>query len=198
MLHDGLPSHSTHKNVYKLQCTADGQVTKHSALVTVRAAKNSSTALRCRVCGKKGSEPEKVLYALADKEELLQLYAVESCCLATKECVQLCEGGVVHPNKKRWDLVSLLPHGLLVEVMGQGHSSRPVTKPNSTEDSLAERQGKDYAYARAAVAQGWSVLWLWVNELDPSPRSRAATWAAQFRETLMYVCAGGAPQHFSK
>jgi hypothetical protein len=197
LVHHSMPSHSTHKNHYKLQCTAAGKPTKHSTFVSVRSANTSSSALSCRVCAKKGSQPEKVLYALADGEELIELYGVECCCLTKKECVEVCDGVVVHPNRKRWDLVTVMPHGLLVEVMGQGHNNRLVTKQNSTEDSMAVRQLKDCAYAQAAIEQGWSVLWLWVNELDPSPSRRAAKWAAQLREAVLHVRAEGTPTLFS-
>lgn len=197
LLHDSQTCYSTHKNHYKVQCTAAYRPTKHRAFMSVRSANTSSTALVCHVCAKKGSDPERVLYALADREELLQQYAVECCSLTRMEQVNLGDRVVVHPHRKRWDLATVLPHGLLVEVMGQGHSSRLVSKPNSTEDSMLVRQLKDSAYAQAAIEQGFSVLWLWVNELDPSPRHRADKWAAQLSEALEHVLAEGAPKLFS-
>ena len=158
MQHGSLPYCSTHQNTYKVACTVGQQLSKHRAYTSVRAANTSSSALRCRVCGGRGSKPERVLYAVADAEVLVEQYAVEACSLSKRGAVRVCEGIEVHPSRKRWDLTVVTPAGLLVEVMGQGHSSRLVTKPNNTDDSISTRQRRDYAYAQAAVAQGWSVL----------------------------------------
>jgi hypothetical protein len=137
-----------------------------------------------------------VLYALADAEVLVELYAVEACSLPRMGGVDAGEGVVVYPSRKRWDLATVTPHGLLVEVMGQGHSSNLVTKPNTTDDSMDTRQLKDLAYAKAAVDKGWSVLWLWVEDDDPSFSRSSKVWAAQLKEALMYVIGGGKPMLF--
>jgi hypothetical protein len=192
-----MPSSSTHQNSYKLSCAAGGQTSKHRGYVSVRVANTSETALLCSVCSGKGSRPEKVLYAVADAEELVRQYAVEACSLSKQGGVEVCESTIIYPSRKRWDLSVLAPHGLLVEVMGQGHSSRLVTKPNNTDDSISTRQRKDYAYAQAAVEQGWSVLWVWVEEDDPCFTRTRKQWAAQLREALEYVIAEGDPKLFN-
>lgn len=197
MQHGSMPSCSTHQNTYKLQCAVAGQPSKHCAFVSVRAANTSNTALSCRVCNGGGSGPEKVLYDVADAEVLVKLYAVEACSLPGMGAVDVGDGIVVYPGRKRWDLAMVTPAGLLVEVMVQGHSSRLVTKPNTTDDSMSTRQCKDTAYAKAAVDRGWSVLWLWVEEDDPSFSRTAKVWAAQLREALMHVIGGGKPTLFN-
>lgn len=197
MLHSSLPSCSTHPNHYKLWCADGEQPSKHCAFMSVRAANSSSTELSCHVCDGKGSEPEQALYAVADAEELIELYAVEACSIVKAGCVEVCDTIQVYPSRKRWDLTVVTPHGLLVEVMGQGHRSRLVTKLNNTDDSISTRQRKDFAYADAAIKQGWSVLWLWVENDDPSCRRIAKKWAAQLREALMYVVDQGKPRLFN-
>jgi len=196
MQHGSLPSCSTHQNTYKLKCAVGEQPSKHCAYVSVRAANASDTALSCRVCSSRGSGPESVLYALADAEVLVELYAVEACSLPRMGGVDAGEGILVYPSRKRWDLATVTPHGLLVEVMGQGHSNMLVTKPNNTDDSIGTRQLKDLAYTKAAVGKGWSVLWLWVEDDDPSFSRSSKVWAAQLREALMYVIGGGKPMLF--
>ena len=196
MQHGSLPYCSTHQNTYKVACAVGQQLSKHRAYVSVRAANTTSSALRCRVCGGRGSKPERVLYAAADAEVLVEQYAVEACSLSKRGAVRVCEGIEVHPSRKRWDLTVVTPAGLLVEVMGQGHSSRLVTKPNNTDDSIGTRQLKDLAYTKAAVGKGWSVLWLWVEDDDPSFSRSSKVWAAQLREALMYVIGGGKPMLF--
>lgn len=197
MQHSSMPSCSTHQNTYKLPCAVAGQPSKHCAYVSVRAANRSDTALSCRVCKGRGSGPEKVLYAVADAEELVELYAVEACSLPCMGGVDAGEGVVVYPGRKRWDLAMVTPAGLLVEVMGQGHSSRLVTKPNTTDDAMITRQRRDMAYARAAVERGWSVLWLWVEDDDPTLRRSAQAWASHLREALVHVVGGGEPKLFN-
>lgn len=134
---------------------------------------------------------------MADKEELIKVYAVEACSLSKQEEVEVCEGISIYPSRKRWDLTVLAPHGLLVEMMGEGHSSRLVSKANNTDDSTSTRQRRDYAYADAAVKRGWSVLWLWVEKGDPSFRRTRRKWAAKLREALKHVIAERKPKLFN-
>ena len=197
MQHSSLPSCSTQPNHYKLRCTVGEQPSKHCGFMSVRVANTSTTALSCHVCDGEGTEPERVLYAVADAEELIELYAVEACSVVKAVCVEVCDTIKVYPSSKRWDLTTVAPNGLLVEMMGQGHSSRLVTKANNTDDSISTRQRRDFAYADAAIQQGWSVLWLWVEDDDPGFSRSAEKWAAQLREALMYVIGKGRPMLFN-
>ena len=88
------------------------------------------------------------------------------------------------------------PGGLLIEMQGQGHSTRLLTKANNTDSSLAERKLKDWLYAQEALRQGWSVLWLWVDECISSPRAQAALWAKQLHRAVAHVKGGGCAQLF--
>jgi hypothetical protein len=197
MQHASMPSCSTHQNSYRVPCSTGAKPSKHRAYMAVRMFNAKRGRLSCHVCSGKGSRPEQVLYELADKEELIKVYAVEACGHSKQGGVEVCEAISIHPSKKRWDLTVLAPHGLLVEVMGEGHSSRLVTKPNNTDDSTSTRQRRDYAYADAAVKRGWSVLWLWVEEGDPSFRRTRRKWAAKLREALKHVAAEGKPELFN-
>ncbi len=197
MQHVSMPSCSTHQNSYRVRCSKRKRRSKHRLYMSVRAFNAKGSRLSCHVCSGKGSKPEQLLYDLADREQLIKVYAVEACSLSKQEKVKVCEGIVVHPSRKRWDLTVLSPHGLLVEVMGEGHSSRLVTKPNNTDDSTSTRQRRDFAYADAAVKRGWSVLWLWVEKGDPSFRRTRKKWAAKLREAVKHVAAEGKPELFN-
>lgn len=200
MQHASMASCSTHQNSYRVPCSKrkyKKRRSKHRLYMSVRAFNAKGSRLSCHVCSGKGSKPEQVLYDLADKEKLIKVYAVEACSLSKQEKVKVCESITIHPSRKRWDLTVLSPHGLLVEVMGEGHSSRLVTKPNNTDDSTSTRQRRDYAYADAAVERGWSVLWLWVEEGDPSFRRTRRKWAAKLREAVKHVAAEGKPELFN-
>lgn len=100
------------------------------------------------------------------------------------------------PESKRWDVAVARPEGLLIEMQGEGHSSRLVAKANNTDSSLAERQLKDSLYAEEAMRQGWSVLWLWVDGRITCPRQQAQQWAAQLKRAMVHVTQRGTPELF--
>jgi hypothetical protein len=162
----------------------------------VRTANHNGAAFRCRVCGGHGSGWERVLYELCDAEQLVQLYAAEAHSLDKPAKPFESEGVRVCPEAKRWDVAVAAPEGLLIEMQGEGHSSRLVAKPNSTDSSLAERRLKDWLYAQEAIRQGWSVLWLWVDERSTNRTALADLWTAQLRHAVAHVKAGGPPQLF--
>jgi hypothetical protein len=154
------------------------------------------TALNCRVCLGGGSKWEHLLYDLLDKEELVELYAVEAFSLSKPAQPVMQEGVVVHPEEKRWDVTLVVPGGLLIEMHGEGHNTRLLSKANNTDSSLAERRLKDWLYAQTALDQGWSVLWLWVHEGITSDSSQVGNWAKLLHKAVLHVQAQGAPQLF--
>jgi hypothetical protein len=168
--------------------------TKHVVYLGVRTANLKPTALKCHVCSRHGSSWEKVLYDLCDAEQLIELYAVEAHSLDKPQHAVESEGVIVFPEKKRWDVAVAVPGKLLIEMQGQGHSSRLVTEAKNTDSSLAERRLKDWLYAQEALRQGWSVLWLWVDEDISSNEALAALWAKQLHRAVAHVKNRGAPQ----
>ena len=191
--HEGQPSYSEQQLYYNGDCRPPS---KHVILRAVRSANYSKTALACRVCRGGGSKWERMLYDLLDKEDLIELYAVEAFSLS-KPVGAVTQGGVVvHPEKKRWDATVVVPGGLLIEMQGEGHGSRLVTKANNTDNSLAERHLKDWLYVQVALEQQWSVLWLWVNEDISSDSVQASVWAQQLHKAVLHVQAKGLPQLF--
>jgi hypothetical protein len=128
-----------------------------------------------------------MLYQLCDAEELIELYAVEAHSLDKSATPVECEGVRVCPESKPWDVTVARPEGLSIKMQGVGHSSRLLTKANNTDSSLAERQLQDSLYAEEAIGQGWSVLWLWVDERISCPRQQAQQWAAQLKRAMVHV-----------
>lgn len=107
------------------------------------------------------------------------------------------KGVQVHPARKRWDVTVVVPGGLLIEMQGEGHSSRLVSKANNTDTSLGQRWLKDWMYAEAAMKQSWSVLWLWVHEDIECDSAQVSLWADQLHRAVVHVQAKGPPQLFS-
>lgn len=185
--------YSQHQLFYKGSCQPG---TKHVVFRGVRSANHSSTALNCRVCAKQGSAWERVLYALCDAEPLILEYATEAFVLNKHDRPVTNMGVTVCPEKKAWDVVLAAPSGLLIEMHGEGHISRLLTKANNTDNSMAIRQLKDELYAQAAMAQGKSLLWLCVDEGIKSRKAQRARWAAQLAKAVCRVRGGGTPQLF--
>jgi hypothetical protein len=176
-----LPSYSSHKVFYKCSCGEP----KHVVFVGVRSANHSLTALQCHVCEsrtKPGSSSwEKELYTLCDQEALITEYSAEACSLPVPKVVEVLEGEVIHVHLKRWDVTVpavTAPHGLLIEMQGQGHSTRLMSKAKGSDSNMAARQPKDAALRDEALAQGWSVLWLVVDEDVKPIEIMLDRWAA--------------------
>jgi len=148
------------------------------------------------VCVGKGSSWERVLYELCDAEPLIELYAVEAHSLNKPAQPVERDGVRVWPESKRWDVALAVPAGLLIEMQGQGHSTRLLTKAKNTYSSMADRQLKDWLYAQEAIRQGWSVLWLWVDKGVSSTQTQAALWSQQLTRAVAHVKGGGTPQLF--
>jgi len=191
--HEDQPSYSDQQLYYNCDCRPSS---KHVVYRGVRSANHSKAALKCRVCSSGGSKWERLLYDSLDKEELIELYAVEAFSLAKPAYPTMQDGVVVHPEKKRWDVTVVVPGGLLIEMHGEGHHSRLLTKANSPDHSLADRQLRDWLYAMAAMEQGWSVLWLWVNEDVTCDSTQVSMWAQQLQKAVVHVQAKGLPQLF--
>jgi hypothetical protein len=89
-------------------------------------------------------------------------------------------------NMHRWDVVLIEPHSLLIEVQGEQHIDKEDGRRNNRGDTLADRQAKDQALADAALADGFSVLWLHPGAAN-NVRGRAARWAAAVQEAVQHV-----------
>lgn len=192
MKHQGMTSYSGQQNFYGCGCGRK----KHAVFVSVRVANHHNSGLRCRACERNSSKWEDLLYCVLDAEQSVEMYAAEACSLAKPARPVVCGDKVLCVERKKWDVMLAKPHGLLIEVQGEGHSQRLVTKRNNTDGSLAERLAKDSLYADEAIAQGWSVLWLCVQQGITRLKPHKAKWSAKLKEAVAHVKAGGEPRMF--
>jgi hypothetical protein len=133
------------------------------------------------------SSHEQDLFDLCAEQKCIELFAAEGYCLHKGKPIQFGSSCVLYPSKKQWDVVITKPHGLLIEMQGEGHSSKRMTKHNNKDSSLDEKQDRDMAYAAEAVRQGWSVLWLWVDDYRHELHGRRAVWATQLKQAMAHV-----------
>lgn len=174
-----------------VQCDCDDP--KHGRLVQGQTLTRGDNSFSCHIHSGKGSEYERQFYAVADKEPLLQLYAVEAVAITSKIQLSIPNSTKkMHLNKKPWDFVSLKPANLLAEIQGEGHTHKQDTRPNNDGDTVGIRQAKDQRMANAAKKQGYSVLWLYPGDAH----GRHARWAAGLRQALQHVMAGLPPKLF--
>uniref|UniRef100_A0A383V568 Uncharacterized protein n=1 Tax=Tetradesmus obliquus TaxID=3088 RepID=A0A383V568_TETOB len=99
-------------------------------------------------------------------------------------------------NMHRWDAVLLQPDSLLMEVQGEQHIDKEDGRRNNRGDTQADRQAKDQALADAALADGFSVLWLHPGAADDVRGGRARRWAAAVQVALEHVAAKQRPKLF--
>ena len=135
------------------------------------AIARSSRSLACRICEGQGSSYEKQLYRLLGGLDAVRAFAAEAYAVAG-EYQQ--EGLSVNLNRHSWDILTLEPANLLIEVQGEQHSDKLMTKPNCADDTLQERSSRDAALRAGAVQQGFYVLWL----LPGDERGRTRRWKA--------------------
>lgn len=191
MLLSSKAAYSNDKGVVKCTCGNS----KHCRFMAVQQIARRDDAFSCRVCKGRGSSHEKLLYKLMDQEPLINLYAVETYSISEKQHLSLRNGDVVQVNRHAWDAMTIDPPNLLIEVQGEGHTSKLVTKANSSDDSLGIRAQRDQLLATAAHGAGFSVIWLCVSERG-SETSRERDWAAKLKEAMAHVAAGKPPQLF--
>jgi hypothetical protein len=141
-----LPSHSSLKGWFKCACSNS----KHADHRSFRSANCSDTAMACRVCAGEGSSGKRVLHVMLDERGIVKTYSVESVSLCKPAQPVEREGVRVDVTKKKWDVTVAAPHGLLIEVQGQGHNLRLVGKANNTDSSLWHRQLKGRLYTEEA------------------------------------------------
>jgi hypothetical protein len=178
------PSSYTAYGNNQLVISCNCRHSKHARLLQCQSVTRSSNATACHVHAGKGSAHEQEFYEVADREPLLTLYAVEAAAISKN--IQLSIPGSrakLHLNKKRWDLVSLTPPNLLVEVQGEYHTNKQDTRKNNRGDTVEDRQTKDSRLACAAVKEGYSVLWLFPGDKC----GRSARWAEALRQALQHV-----------
>lgn len=193
VLLDTVASHARAKVVVQCACG----VARHCSFFAARTLNNSGTAYHCRVCAGQGSSYEKLVYALCDSEECIKQYAVEAHSVYQPAELPVCDGTTVHVHRKRWDVMTLDPPNLLIEVQGEGHGTKLVTKANNSDNNMAARVHKDRLYAQAAHEQGYSVLWLCVGDAHVSGRALTERWGAALKEALAHVRDKRAPQLFT-
>lgn len=140
------------KVVVESRCPNSKHVTYMSlARLTVTAA-----ACRCKVCLNQGSSYDRLAYHIWDDLQAIEAYAVEAHAVTDE---MLPAGNPVSVSRHRFDLMMIKPAKILGEVQGEGHSSKPIIRPQSIDSSLHSRVQRDYELADAATAAGYSIIW---------------------------------------
>lgn len=120
------------------------------------------------------------MYNICDASKAISAWAAEVHAVQGTICVQ----GVGHNlGKKAWDVLTIDPPGILIEVQGEQHSSKPNTMPNNIHSSLDFVAGFDAQCAQAAVGAGYTVVWLQLREGE-SDTHRRLRWKALIEKAI--------------
>jgi len=127
MLLSSKAAYSMDKGVVMCDCGHE----KHRMFVSVRVANKRPTCV-CHVCtvlstNEGSSSYERLVYRLCEAEDLIETYAVEACAVSESGELEVCDGTTACVSKKRWDVMVLGPASLLIEIQGEGHSTKLVT-----------------------------------------------------------------------
>jgi len=194
MLLSSKAAYSMDKGVFMCDCGHE----KHRMFVSVRVANKRPTCV-CHVCtvlstNEGSSSYERLVYRLCEAEDLIETYAVEACAVSESGELEVCDGTTACVSKKRWDVMVLGPASLLIEIQGEGHSTKLVTKHNCSDSSMAARRHRDELYAEAAIRAGFSVLWLEVPGVKTTERALSKAWRAQLKNAVAYVTGNNPPK----
>lgn len=173
-----VPAWSHSKAVFKSSC----KCYKHFRYLSCQRTARCNRSLACRICQGKGSSLEKLLYSILNKSAAVHAYAVEAYAVQGQNQH---EGENVQLNRHPWDAALLQPAQLLIEVQGEQHSTKLLTKAGCTDISLSSRSSRDEALRAGAVQQGFYVLWLLPGE--ERGRHQRSSWTRAIHAMLQKV-----------
>lgn len=171
----------------KIVCKSSCSNSKHMRMLSCQRVTRCSYSLDCRICKGHGSKLEKLVYAILDQMPAVKAFAVEAYAVSAE--IQH-EGETLHVNRHSWDVMMLEPAKLLIEVQGEQHSSKLMTKPDCKDTSLDSRINRDHALATAAVNAGYHVLWLTPDQ----ERNRRARWLKAIKLVLQQMAVNTPPR----
>lgn len=135
------------------------------------------------MCSCKGSQHERIAYAILDQLPCIKHYAVEV--YADRDVRELVARH--HPiSKHAWDVMVAPPYKVLIEVHGEQHTSKLDTRSNSIDSCLSSRATRDHALAAAAVEAGYSVVWLMADTTKGTRRR----WLQEIKKAISDADAG--------
>lgn len=166
---------------------------KHALNKSLKTYNTPGTHHYCKACIGKGSQLEQQAYEIVAQVPEIQLFAMEVCALSKLPVVHTSTGDVLVPRTKKFDIVTLSPPNLIIEIMGRQHDDKPMTYSNCHDSKGRNSAMVDATYASAARAAGFTMLWL----LEGNAHDRSARWTSAVQQAVSHVIAGEAPAHFA-
>lgn len=192
MLIDYHNSSSRSKIVIKSNC----HIPQHKDLLAVDTVNRYSTSegytRPCTMCSKPPSELAALAYELCLSSGLMQSFAAEACVAYDQPAVQLSDGRLLQVSSLPYDIVSLDPAGLVIEVQGEQHTGKDMAYTNTNENHGISSAELDQIKQQAACRSGYTTLWLVAGD----QRNRANRWHKAMTKALLHVKAGLPIAHF--
>lgn len=136
---------------------------------------------------------EQQAYAIVAQVPGIHLFAMEVCALSNSPPLQIASGEVLYPKAKKFDIVTVSPPNLIIEIMGRQHDDKPMSYSNSNESKGTSSVMVDAAYAVLAKAAGFTMLWL----LEGEASDRPVRWMSAVQQAVQHVTAGEFPAHYT-
>lgn len=147
----------------------------------------------CTMCSNPPSQLAALAYDVCLMTGQMHRFAAEAYAAYYQPAVKLPSGHMLAVGSLPYDIMSLEPANLVIEVMGKQHDTKLMTYANSNEMRGVSSSHIDEAKKAAAMAAGYSVVWLMAGE----QRDRVSRWLFVLLEALAHVDAGLPPKHFS-
>jgi len=192
MVVDYHSSSSRSKIVIKSNCS----IPQHKDLLAVdtvnRYSSTQGYTRPCVMCSKPPSELAALAYKLCLCSGVMHSFAAEACVAYDQPAVRLSDGRLLHVGSLPYDIVSLHPAGLVIEVQGEQHTGKDMAYSNSNEIQGISSAELDRIKQQAACRSGYTTLWLMAGE----ECNREARWRKALRRALLHVRAEAPIAHF--
>lgn len=144
------------------------------------------------MCSRPPSQLAALAYDLCLSSGLMHSFAAEACVAYNQPAARMSDGRLLQISSLPYDIVSLDPAGLVIEVQGQQHTGKEMSYTNSNESQGISSAELDQIKQQAACRSGYTTLWL----LAGDECSRPGRWRKAIRKALLHVRAGGPVAHF--
>ena len=184
-------AYSRAKNTYKCSCSN----AKHMCyLAHDTAQRPEREEMPCRVCNSVGSELEQLAYSILDSMPQVARYATEACALADAADLLSSCGELQQVSRHKYDVMTVTPAKLLIQVQGQQHYDKPMGYTNSGSHHNTSAAERDELLGVAARSAGFTMCWL----VPGDERNRAHRWRRILQQAVQHVIAGRPPHHFQQ
>jgi hypothetical protein len=184
-------AYSSAKHTYNCSCSN----AKHMCYLAGDTAQRPERKdMHCRACNIKVSGLEHLAYSILDSMPQVAKYATEACALVGAADMLSSCGELQQVSQHKYDIMTIIPPKLLIQVQGQQHYDKPMGHTNNRSHHNTSAAERDELLGIAARSAGFTMCWL----VPGDERNRADRWRRILRQAVQHVIAGRPPHHFEQ